>query len=172
MYALQTFAKKGVLVDAPETVGGHLDLALGQLALGPPLAFGLLANLPPHVLQRRNQEAARAARRVDDLLARLGVDDLDHHFDHVARREELAFRAAQGRADEHLEGVADGVAVGLHDAVVLEFADDVGEAVGVEFDRVVGLEDIVVGCVLDALEQGQDALLDCPWATRPRRRGR
>ena len=157
---LADLRQKLVLVDAPEAIGGHLELPLGQLALGPPFAFGLLAQLPPHMRQRRNQKAARSARRVDDPLARLGVHDLDHHFDDVARREKLALRAAQGRADEHLEGVADGVAVGLHNGVVLEFADDVGEAVGVELDRVAGLEHVAVGGVLDPLEHGLDALLD------------
>ena len=41
------------------------------------------------VLARRHKEAGRAAGRVADDLVRLGVHQLDHHFDNMARCAEL-----------------------------------------------------------------------------------
>ena len=104
------------------------------------------------VLERRLEEAAGAAGRVEDGLVLLWVEDLDHQVDRAARGEVLAAVTAQVRADELLVGDALGVDVRAAQVVGRELADDEGERPVGESDLVGGLEDVFV-LALDVLEQ-------------------
>ena len=87
-----------------------LLLAVDLAEEGARVAAGAL-----HVLDRAEQHAARAAGRVVDALALLGVEDVDHHPHDAARRVELARLLALGDvgelADQVLVGVAEDVGV-------------------------------------------------------------
>jgi hypothetical protein len=75
-----------------------LELAAGE-SVRPPLVVVLeiafvcvrLKKMLPGV----DEKAACARRRIDDPLARLGVDHLDHHSDDVTRRSELTIRTCR-----------------------------------------------------------------------------
>src|SRR5207247_5031662 len=110
---------KLIFIYATKAFSGNLELSLRQLTVGPALAPGFLAQLFPHMRQCRNQEPTGSACRVNNLFGWLGVNDPYHHLHNVPWCEELAFGAAQGWADENFEGIADSIAIGLHDAVVL-----------------------------------------------------
>jgi hypothetical protein len=84
-------------------VGGEV-LALVRCEL---VAGARFAVVLEDVLPGRNQEARRAAGRVENAFVLLRVDDLDHEVDDVARRAELAGVAL---AAEHREQVFEGVA--------------------------------------------------------------
>ena len=104
-----------------------------------------------------DEKSPGPAGGVDDFLSRPRVQDIDHHFDDVAGREELPFGTAQRGADEHLEGFPDGVPIRLHDGVVLKLADDMDKAVHIESDTVGPVEDVAEDVLLHPFEQRLDA---------------
>ena len=78
------------------------------------------------VFARSDEEAAGAARRVADLVGRPRCGHLDHQFDDVARRSELAVDTGRSDLGEQvLVQVPVGVAVGHRD--VVEHVDDLGQ---------------------------------------------
>src|SRR5262249_17861322 len=88
-------AEVGVDVDAPEVLTGvlaHLRVDAFKL-LGHRLLDVRTARLAEehltHMGQRHDEETPASACWVEDLLARLRINDLYHHSDHVARSEEL-----------------------------------------------------------------------------------
>ena len=108
--------------------------------------------------KRRDEKPSGPAGWIDDFLAGLRVHHLHHHFDDVARREELSLGAAQRRPDEHLEGFADRVSVRFDDGVVLKLADDICKTFGIQTNAVRRLEDVAEDVLLDALEERLDAI--------------
>jgi hypothetical protein len=127
------------------------------------LVFGELALL--HLAQRLDDEAARSASRVDDLV--LGGDLHDHHAraDHALWSQELALARLQRLGAEGLEGLRQHVHRVAEDAPRCKRVDNredrlVGE---VDLIAVIGMKDPIlllyeVGPVL--LADGRSRLLD------------
>lgn len=157
--------QEGVLVDALELVVGHARLTPQEMVVGPGLACPFRLQLCPDMAQGGDQEAARAAGRVQHLVQGPGINHAHNQFHDIARREELSLGPAQCGTDEDLECVADGVPVGLHEAVGLQLPDHVQYAGGVQANAVLRPEDIPVHLLLDPGKE-------CVDASRPLRRSR
>ena len=97
-----------------------IDVGLELLVLPVGVGQDCLA----HDLEEADQEAARPAGRIADYVALLRVHHPDHEFDDGARGEELADFAAEGSAQEPLEGDALDVFAGVGEVVPLQQADD------------------------------------------------
>ena len=120
--------------------------------------------LVQHVLAG-DEQAGRAAARVVDAHARLGVHDPGHDPGDFRRREELAggLAAALGElADEVLVAAADDVGLDVLEAQALlaDPLDEVGEAVVVDVALAVG-RGVEVHPVDDAFERGLALAMSC-----------
>ncbi len=81
------------------------------------------------MLEGADEEAAGASGRIADQLPFLRVEHVHHELDDRARREELAELAAEGRAEEALEGEALDVVDGLRQVAGLKLLHDAAEGV-------------------------------------------
>jgi hypothetical protein len=113
------------------------------------------------VRERRGEEAAGAARRVEHALVGLRVEHRHDELDWAARREVLPAIAAQVGADDLLVGGPLGVDVGAPEVVLRELRHHEGERAVREGDLLVAAEDRGV-LLLHLLEEREDALRGSP----------
>ena len=96
---------------------------------------------PKDVFPRRDQEAGRPARRVENAFVLLRVDDFDHEVDDVARSAELAGVAlAAEHGKQVFEGVAEAFGVVVGEAV--DFLEEGAQRFRVAVGQVGVLEDV------------------------------
>jgi hypothetical protein len=97
--------------------------------------------LSENVFPRGDQEAGRAARRVEQAFVLLRVDQLDHEVDDVARGAELAGVAlAAEHGEQVFEGVAEALGVVVGEAV--DFLEEGAQRFRVAVGQVGVLEDV------------------------------
>ena len=97
--------------------------------------------MPENVFPRGDQEAGRAARRVEQAFVLFRVDQFDHEVDDVARRAELAGVAlAAEHGEQVFEGVAEALRVVVGEAV--DFLEEGAQRFRVAVGQVGVLEDV------------------------------
>ena len=103
------------------------------------------------MVERHNQEAAAATRRVENALVGLGSDHIDHHADDVTRSEELSLLLFQRVRGDGLEGHPFGVGIGRKQVIPRKLGRDVGQRTFVHFQAFEAVKH-VAELVLHAIE--------------------
>ena len=110
--------------------------------------------------ERRHQESAGTARRVEQAFVFPWVENLDHQRDGTSRREVLPPITTQVGSDDLLVGGSLGVNVDAGELVLRQLGDHEGERAVGEADLFAAAED-VLELVFHLAEERFDALPDC-----------